>query len=88
MISKTVQTLPQKLNTIQVFSLQPFLNHHNNINMQAIHVLMLANGTNMMESILLDSHHPLVEVPQLVSMCAPVHLKLDGVSELLPYVAL
>ena len=31
----------------------------------------------MVESVLLDGHHPLVEIPQLVSMCAPVNVILD-----------
>ena len=42
----------------------------------------------MMECVLLDGHHPLVEVSDLVCMRAPVHTKLDRISQILSDVTL
>lgn len=44
--------------------------------------------TYMVKSVLLDCHHPLMEVPHLVRVCAPIYLKLDGILELISYFSL
>ena len=50
--------------------------------------LYVRSATYMMKSVFFHCYHPLMKVPQFVSVCASVNVKLHLVLQLLSYVIL